>query len=584
MTHRNTVVLRIALMLLGLALGRPQASADDLHYQTFLIGQRALGMGGAATGVADEPSAAFYNPAGLALIENNSVGGSLSVNAFDLREIELGYSTGVGQSDLRAGSQPAVPIFGAIVRKFGKKDENGIRPHAVSYSTIIPARRRLQYGVDLRNTTGPEAINETFSADREDRILYTGGSIALRLNDDWSVGISAWLVTRKLSHRESNVVVTEGTRTMAGTLENSTLFVSEQLTTLLTWHIVSRLGVTYTPNPHWRFGLMFQPPGVEIRENGRVRERTSFADQLASPPYATYALSDQSGLSASSPIPWELRFGMSWAHSEAFMVAADVSMHGPSDVTPVGSPAADANGFTPQFGKLWAQSYGRSAQVNLSVGIDALIADVFPIRVGFFTDRSAAPAIIGPTDTYAPADVNRYGATLAVGYRSGRYDVSVGAALLFGQGTALAPADGSFAYEPRDLRDRTIYFFVSGAQRSLGRFAQRVYDNIQERRRERRRREAEEAAGEASGNAEGEADAGSRGSASEEGVTETPEGEATPSANEAPEAVETGDSAEAGESAGTAESMETGEPAETGAAINDLPFTPERVWRALQGA
>ncbi|HEX6246191.1 MAG TPA: hypothetical protein VFZ61_34945, partial [Polyangiales bacterium] len=39
--------------------------ADPYHFQGIPLGQRALGFGGAYTGLAEDPSAAYYNPAGL---------------------------------------------------------------------------------------------------------------------------------------------------------------------------------------------------------------------------------------------------------------------------------------------------------------------------------------------------------------------------------------------------------------------------------------------------------------------------------------------------------------------------------------
>jgi len=62
------------------------AFADDLHYNNILVGDRAAGMGGAYTAVADDPSGLYYNPAGIVFAPGRSF--SASVNAFQYSQKE----------------------------------------------------------------------------------------------------------------------------------------------------------------------------------------------------------------------------------------------------------------------------------------------------------------------------------------------------------------------------------------------------------------------------------------------------------------------------------------------------------------
>lgn len=73
---------KLGKLLLGLLLFFGVASADEFHYRNFLPGDRAGSMGGAYTAISDDPSGAFYNPAGLAI--GNKL--SINVNAFHLSE------------------------------------------------------------------------------------------------------------------------------------------------------------------------------------------------------------------------------------------------------------------------------------------------------------------------------------------------------------------------------------------------------------------------------------------------------------------------------------------------------------------
>ena len=64
----------------ALFLGLPTATADQFHYNNVPVGTRAVGMGGAFGGVADDASGVYYNPAGLAFALSNDIQGS--ANAF----------------------------------------------------------------------------------------------------------------------------------------------------------------------------------------------------------------------------------------------------------------------------------------------------------------------------------------------------------------------------------------------------------------------------------------------------------------------------------------------------------------------
>ncbi len=57
------------------------AQADDTHYNGVPIGAHAVALGRAFAGVADDASAAYFNPAGLALPGTHGIAGGLTINA-----------------------------------------------------------------------------------------------------------------------------------------------------------------------------------------------------------------------------------------------------------------------------------------------------------------------------------------------------------------------------------------------------------------------------------------------------------------------------------------------------------------------
>lgn len=71
-------MLRIILLVLAIVSSAPLSSHAEVAFDTLNgsdlgmgVGARAIGMGGAYTAVADDPSAAFWNPAGLTGLEKS---------------------------------------------------------------------------------------------------------------------------------------------------------------------------------------------------------------------------------------------------------------------------------------------------------------------------------------------------------------------------------------------------------------------------------------------------------------------------------------------------------------------------------
>ena len=69
------MMARMVVRMLAVALGMGLASAGwatDSKYQTYIVGDRAAGMGGAVVSIADSVDACYYNPAGLTEVKSRS--------------------------------------------------------------------------------------------------------------------------------------------------------------------------------------------------------------------------------------------------------------------------------------------------------------------------------------------------------------------------------------------------------------------------------------------------------------------------------------------------------------------------------
>jgi len=124
----------MATVLAGtLAASRTEAQA--LHYRSIPIGERAMGLGGAYTGIADDPSATYYNPAGMMTGGRFQLLGSLASLVFTRRTVENAFDSPNVEADFTSKTTTTLPRFIGTVVKLGRK-RFGDHQFAVGYSTL----------------------------------------------------------------------------------------------------------------------------------------------------------------------------------------------------------------------------------------------------------------------------------------------------------------------------------------------------------------------------------------------------------------------------------------------------------------
>ncbi|HEU4580036.1 MAG TPA: hypothetical protein VFS67_17380 [Polyangiaceae bacterium] len=464
------------------------ARADPVHHNEVLVGGRALGMGGAATGLAEDAASVYYNPAGIAQMGGSSLSASFQVNAFQKITVDHGLKA-AGLADLTHDEQPSLAIYVSAIAKFGEANGAGFRRHAVAFSTVNPEQEQLAF-------SGFGHIDESYAdlkLDSRDETVWRGLSYAYSLSSRWAFGLSAFWSHRELKHREAWVFAdaVQPRDYLDSQGNQRTAVLANQLRAdlrdvkLSSDDAVLRLGVRHDLSPSWRVGLMLQPPGIPLRANASVaQERITFGADEPDAPAPTYFRSRQPA-SARSPIPWEVRIGGAYLHDD-FTLALDVLLHGPTGsaqhpVVAVGAPASDeAFGRPPSMPFLLPTSYYTHFTGNVALGVEGAIADVVPWAAGVFTDLSAAPSIDGPSNSYAWPDVDRFGVSASLGLRQKGYNLQIGGSLVLGSGDALvvdSEAD-AFTYTPSHWRERTFLFFLSGYQRALEDVAQSAVDSV----------------------------------------------------------------------------------------------------------
>jgi hypothetical protein len=473
-TKRHAVIARALCAALAVWGCRAQAHADAFHFQGIPLGQRALGLGGAFTGIADDPSAAYYNPAGLVWGADAAMSGSFTVNAFDRQKITRGYRTPLGESTLVHASDPSLPVSVGLSKQLGHRNELGERRHAIAISTFTVDERRLSFDRQVLDT-GPSGI-ATLSVDRSTATHWQGLSYAYRASTALSFGFSGFLSLTRTSYRDELIAAELGPVDMtSGAYASDAGSWTSHRTSTNVKNIVMRAGVLFQYNSRLRLGLMLQPPSIHVRGTASVRER-ALDLAMASGEGGRFFNVEQGGLAARYPIPWEIRGGASYRVREWLTLSLDASVYGRDGSTkkPVvfigpRSPNRQTGGVA-GVGEFELERSHRLMSGNVALGAEARVGKMAAIRAGVFTSLSSAPPIPSLSSVYMAPDVNRVGMAMSVGIEIPGFDCSLGTAGLFGRGDALAldtSPDSEAPYHRTRVRDATLFVFITGMRSAV---------------------------------------------------------------------------------------------------------------------
>jgi len=443
------------------------ALAQEGPYANYLVGERSLGLAGAFVAVADDPSAIFHNPGGIATMTSSGAAGSLYTLLRGSRVIEDGYRTDLGNADLDQSAPLSLPAFLAGVVKFGKRQRDRVRPHALGAAIFTPYTRDDRYVAQI---TESETAVDRFEVRKADRARWFGLSYGLRLRPGWSVGVSGFYALTSLSHDEVEIRARQAADGALGASYNraSTLNVSAQ-------HIVARLGTQIDLTRELGAGLMFQLPGFVLDQTADIEHLVT----RVGPDPTNISLDEADDVPANVAIPFELRMGVTVRKPEETLLTLDVSLFGP-----VGRPG-DPRPLVPEspvpLGVFVPRETYRRAALRGALGFETLVGGLMPIRGGVFFERSSAPPVLARSEFYARDHVDTVGLALSVGFRMAGYDLTVGSTALLGWGEAMAlRRDADFgsvpSYEAAELHSTSIMIYVGGAKSAVRQLVQTLLE------------------------------------------------------------------------------------------------------------
>lgn len=380
---RGCGLLWLVLLLLIPAAGR----ADDNHYQNFLVGDRAAGMGGAFTAISDDSSGGFYNPAGLAEAPHSSV--SLSAAVYGYASRLYGMEQYSFESD--NSSFISYPTTAAWIQRVRKGGEDGSGRVQIAVSLVSPqsdaSRIHTAYEGPL---TRIGKSNTAYILDTvgvritEDDTLWIGVSAAWKIFRHLTVGASVFLTYRTGLYQDHEVYISNLYR-----ISNSTDLGAYGLALwrdirLTHFALVGVLGVVVPVTDRLRVGLSFRSPSVQVHGSADLKYFGTVDAETEKIAPRTLDIPD-AGFSDRQPL--KATVGVAYISRRHWGASVDFTLYGPVGEYHI-FDLGDADSALSQnaFGRMRMQ---KKLVWQLNVGGEYYIGQIVPLRLGFFTNLSS---------------------------------------------------------------------------------------------------------------------------------------------------------------------------------------------------
>ncbi len=373
----------------ALGLWASVGQADQFHYNNVPVGTRAVGMGGAFGGVADDASGVFYNPAGLAFALSNDIQGS--ANAFYKKKTTY-ESTLCGDDFVEDSSGSLTPFFGGL-QKLDRYVEGMVFAFGVYYVDGDLKDQDTQIDDKVCNSVTIERYHRTSNARAS--TYYAGAAVGYRPTTNMAVGFGLnYFNADELVQEYQDAKQTVPIKLADGSTTTGWRILDSNVREHLVVHGVQPvLGFQAALPAGFTVGLTIKKGLVASQKfdsTSETRTATLLQGQkddldakgaVGSPGAISESITDEKSDKPVGSWPTEIRLGTAWFASPTLLLAFDVTHY--TAVTDAGD--LESNGNRPR--------YNRDAVTNFALGSEWYVAPSFPLRFGVFTNNDARPKV-----------------------------------------------------------------------------------------------------------------------------------------------------------------------------------------------
>lgn len=446
----NLKLRQSILLVISGAVMATSSFADEFHYKDILVGDRAAGMGGAYTAIADDASGLYYNPAGVVYATSPKISGS--VNAYNYKTTEYSNINSSNHKWKRTSSGMVANYFGAT-QPLGEDS-------TVGFSIAIPNYDLEDQSDEFTNFTPSTAAkdlgmttidNQQIDFNNQDTTTLAGVSYATTVNKDLSVGVTLYGYMRKKEltnwqHvRATGVIPADQTNAGQNALLDGTFYQKIQTEE---FGLQPRLGVMWAPAPKVSVGLMAQttfmitqnPESREsstnnlctesATESGDFTNCSTFDNQL-DPLDLSQASSSSLQKNQDNELPVEVNLGVAYFATDALLYSADFGYASKTDV----------------YEATW----------NLAGGVEYFLNPTWAVRGGLYTNNANTKSDVA---TYKLDHVNMIGGAFSLSRYTKGSNITVG--INYAQGSGEADLFNS-STRVQNVSVNSLNFFISTA-------------------------------------------------------------------------------------------------------------------------
>ncbi len=360
--------------------------ADAFHNINGFFGEKAAGLGGAYTAISDDPSGAYYNPAGLTFAYDNSI----SLSASNITRTNKNYENviGPGQGYSR-NSQNYIPNFFGIVKEYGK--------YKIGFSIVNTLNETFDRTDQVVNPIYYPSVRSLRSFNIESyNQVQTGVSIARPITEKLSIGATLYYThdTANLTNTALVQFANKGFNSITGNDNRKTV------------GFYPIIGLMYMPNNKVSLGLslrhQFVTGGNRLTNGFALSSNTNsdsivFAEgtdkagggSIGNSIYKTGALNGR------IPETTEIRTGIAFFPTKKFMAAFDTiytsGFKRNSNQNEIYFFGGRNNELVLKDSDI--QELRRYATMNFALGIEYYLTDNFSMRAGTFTNNASSKNI-----------------------------------------------------------------------------------------------------------------------------------------------------------------------------------------------